>query len=48
MIARLEFEALIGALARKAATLKPTAPATYRPINQMRKLDTLQMRISAA
>ena len=46
MIARLESEALIGALARKATKLELTAPATYRPINQMRMLDKLPMRIS--
>ncbi|MDB5861283.1 MAG: cytochrome [Ramlibacter sp.] len=48
MIARLESEALIGALARKVATLELTAPATYRPINQMRMLDKLPVRIQAA
>jgi cytochrome P450 len=48
MIARLEAEALIGALARKAAKLELTAPATYRPINQMRMLDKLPVRIHAA
>jgi cytochrome P450 len=48
MIARLESEALIGALARKAAKLELTAPATYRPINQMRMLDKLPMRIRMA
>jgi cytochrome P450 len=48
MIARLESEALIGALARRVATLELTAPATYRPVNQMRMLDQLPLRIQAA
>jgi cytochrome P450 len=48
MVARLEAEALIGALARKVATLELTAPASYRPVNQMRMLDKLPMRIRAA
>ena len=48
MIARLESEALVGALARKVAKLELTAAPTYRPINQMRMLDTLPVRISAA
>lgn len=47
MIARLESEALIGALARRVVKLDLTAPATYRPINQMRMLDKLPMRITA-
>lgn len=48
MIARLEAEALVGALARKAGKLELTAPATYRPVNQMRMLDKLPLRIRAA
>lgn len=48
MVARLEAEALIGALARKVATLELTASASYRPINQMRMLDKLPMRIRPA
>jgi cytochrome P450 len=48
MVARLEAEALIGALARKVATLELTAPASYRAINQMRMLDKLPVRIQAA
>lgn len=48
MLARLESEALVGALARKAGTLELTAPASYRPINQMRMLDTLPLRVRAA
>lgn len=48
MIARAESEALIGALARRAARLELTAPATYRPINQVRTLDKLPMRLHPA
>lgn len=48
MLARAESEALIGALARRVARLEPTAPGTYRPINQMRTLDKLPMRIVPA
>src|SRR5207253_5913047 len=39
MIARGESEALLGTLARRVARLELTAPATYRPINQLRTLD---------
>lgn len=48
MIARAESEALLGALARRVARLELTSPATYRPINQMRMLDKLPLRIHAA
>jgi cytochrome P450 len=48
MIARGESEALLGTMARRVARLELTAPATYRPINQMRMLDKLPMRIHAA
>lgn len=45
MIARGESEALLGALARRVRSVKLTAPATYRPINQMRTLDKLPLRV---
>jgi 4-methoxybenzoate monooxygenase (O-demethylating) len=48
MIARGESEALLGTLARRVARLELTAPATYRPINQLRTLDKLPLRIHAA
>jgi cytochrome P450 len=48
MIARAESEALLGTLCRRVARLELTAPATYRPINQMRTLDKLPIRIHAA
>jgi len=48
MIARLEAESLLGALARGAKTIALAGEAQYRPINQMRTLDTLPLRIEAA
>jgi len=48
MIARGESEALLGAMARKIKSITLTAPATYRPVNQMRMLDKLPLRIEAA
>ena len=48
MIARGESEALLGTLARRASHRAITAPASYRPINQMRTLDKLPMRIHVA
>lgn len=48
MIARAESEALVGALARRVKTLELTAPATYRPINQMRTIDKMPLRITPA
>lgn len=48
MLARLESEALIGALARRVSTLELAAPASYRPVNQMRMLDKLPLRVHPA
>ena len=48
MIARGESEALLGALCRRVARLELTAPASYRPINQMRMLDKLPIRVHPA
>jgi cytochrome P450 len=48
MIARAESEALLGTLVRRVARLELTAPPTYRPINQMRMLDKLPMRVHPA
>jgi len=45
MIARGEAEALLSAMARKIRSIALTAPASYRPINQMRMLDKLPLRI---
>lgn len=32
-------------MARRIRSITPTAPASYRPINQMRMLDKLPLRI---
>lgn len=48
MIARGESEALLGAMARKIKSITLTAPASYRPVNQMRMLDKLPLRIQPA
>ena len=48
MIARLESESLIGALARRVKTISPAGEATYRPVNQMRMLDKLPLRVEPA
>ncbi len=45
MIARLESEALIGALAKRVKSITLAGEATYRPINQMRMLDKLPLLI---
>jgi cytochrome P450 len=45
MIARLESEALLSALAKRVKSIALTGEATYRPINQMRMLDKLPLRI---
>jgi len=45
MIARLESEALLSALAKRVKSITLTGEATYRPINQMRMLDKLPLRI---
>ncbi|MDR3453088.1 MAG: cytochrome P450 [Rhodoferax sp.] len=48
MIARLESEALIGALAKRVKTISLAGEASYRPVNQMRMLDKLPLRIEPA
>ena len=48
MIARGESEALLAAMARRIRSITPTAPASYRPINQMRMLDKLPLRVEPA
>ncbi|HEY8359879.1 MAG TPA: cytochrome P450 [Ramlibacter sp.] len=48
MLARAESEALIGALSRRVARMEPTAPASYRTLNQLRTLDKLPLRIVPA
>jgi cytochrome P450 len=48
MIARLEAECLLGALARRARSLEPAGEPVYRPINTLRTLDRLPLRVQAA
>jgi 4-methoxybenzoate monooxygenase (O-demethylating) len=46
VMARLEAESLIAALARRAATLEAAGPARLRPVNALRTLDTLPLRVT--
>jgi len=48
MIARLEAESILGALARRAAVLEPAGPPTYRLVNTLRTLDRLPLRFRSA
>lgn len=48
MIARGESEALLGAMARRIKSIEITATPTYRPVNQMRMLDKLPLRVTPA
>jgi cytochrome P450 len=48
VIARLEAECLIAALARRVATLEPAGPSRLRPVNALRTLDTLPLRATLA
>lgn len=48
MIARAESEAIVGALARRVKSIELTGPVTYRPINQMRTINTMPVRITPA
>ncbi len=48
MIARLEAECLLAALARRARTLTPDGPPAWRPINTLRTLDRLPLRVEPA
>jgi cytochrome P450 len=48
MIARGESEALLSAMARRIKSVALAAPASYRPVNQMRMLDKLPLRIEPA
>ena len=47
MVARGESEALLGAMARRIKSVSLAAPATYRPVNQMRMLDKLPLPAEA-
>lgn len=48
MIARGESEALLGAMARRIKSVELAGPAAYRPVNQMRMLDRLPLRVTPA
>lgn len=48
MIARGESEALLGAMARRIKSIELTAEPSYRPVNQMRMLDRLPLRVMPA
>lgn len=48
MLARLEAEALLTALARGAAKIELAADYSYRPMNQMRTLKSLPLRLTPA
>jgi cytochrome P450 len=48
MIARLEAECILGALARRVKRIEPAGEARYRLVNALRTLDTLPLRITPA
>lgn len=48
MIARLEAECLLGALARRARTITLAGVPAYRPVNTLRTLDRLPLRVEPA
>ncbi|MGE0330223.1 MAG: cytochrome P450 [Ramlibacter sp.] len=48
MIARLEAECLLGALARRARRLVLAGPPEYRPVNTLRTLDRLPLAVEPA
>ena len=48
MIARLEAECLLGALARRVRTITLAGQPVYRPINTLRTLDRLPLRVEPA
>lgn len=47
MIARLEAECLIGALARRVKRLRLAGEPVYRPVNTLRTLDSLPLEVEA-
>ena len=47
LIARLEAECILSALARRAVTLELDGEANYRPVNQLRTLDQLPLKVTA-
>lgn len=48
MIFRLEAESILGALLRRVRRIEPAGPARWRPVNTLRTLDTLPLRLLAA
>jgi hypothetical protein len=47
MIARLEAESVLGALLRRVRAIEVAGPARWRPVNTLRTLDTLPLRLVA-
>lgn len=45
MMARMEAECLLGALLARVRSIEPVAAPAWRPVNQMRTLDTLPLRL---
>jgi len=45
MIARLEAESILGAIIRRVRTIEPDGTAQWRPVNTLRTLDTLPLRL---
>ncbi|MGH8375994.1 MAG: cytochrome P450, partial [Pseudomonas sp.] len=48
MIARMEAEAILGAILRRAKRLELTSDVSYRLVNTLRTLDTLPLRVTPA
>jgi 4-methoxybenzoate monooxygenase (O-demethylating) len=48
MIARMEAESLLTALLDRVATIEAVGDAVYRPVNTLRTLDRLPLRLVAA
>jgi 4-methoxybenzoate monooxygenase (O-demethylating) len=44
-IARLEAEAILSSIAKRYRTLEPDGAPVYHPVNQMRKLESLPLRV---
>ena len=47
MMARMEAECLLGALAARVKAIEPAGEPAWRPVNQMRTLDRLPLRLVA-
>jgi cytochrome P450 len=45
MIARLEAESILGALLGRVKAIEPAGPARWRPVNTLRTLDVLPLRL---